>query len=520
MKLLPVVILSVAALLVACSSDSTPEATPTTSPGATFGGPVPVPSLDDFEPTELIYWESLFGGLTNLHNSPGGRREAMLEAIAIAAEDEPGYRAILIDLALYPTPYRDLAWDLLKTGQSFSADAIWSMFGDLGPLAPEDDLPSYVDFKALLLGSIHPGFEGFLNPEASREISAQEVIWGGVAVDGIPPLDDPAVVTSTAASEWLLPSDLVIGIEINGQARAYPRRIIDWHEMVNDSVGGVPVSLAYCTLCGSAILYDGRVGDEVFQFGTSGLLYRSNKLMYDRTTSTLWEQYTGEPVWGDLVGSGVQLEVLPAVHVTWAEWLADHPDTSVLDIETGFSRNYDSGVAYADYWASPELRFPVPDEQGPLAVKDVVYTVRLDGETVAYPIELLAERGLISDQVAGRDIIVVASADGSGGRAYERSEIEFTSFDSGYGTLLDVMAGNGLSPKTSWCLPMAPRLSAYPGTTASGLRSPTTRRTGAFIKNRGLEKVLYVDRRQSQRGSRRSDNGAEVLWFTSRDEHA
>ena len=431
MKLLPVVVLSAAALLVACSSDNPPDVSPT----AAFGGPVPIPSIEDFEPTELIYWDSFYGGLTNLRNNPGPRREAMLEAIAIAAEDEPGYRAILVELALYPSPYRDLAWELLETGQTFSPEAIWSLFGDLGPALPEDDLVSYVEFKALLLGSIQPGFEQFLSPAAPRVISAQEVIWGGIAVDGIPPLDDPSVVTATAASEWILPSDLVIGIELNGEARAYPRRIIDWHEMVNDTVGGVPVSLAYCTLCGSAILYDGRVGDQVFQFGTSGLLYRSNKLMYDRTTRTLWEQYTGEPVWGDLVGSGVHLDVLPAVHVTWAEWLADHPDTSVLDIETGFRRNYDSGVAYADYWASPDLRFPVPDEQGPLAVKEIVYTVRLSGETVAYPIELLAERGLISDRVAGRDIVVIASADGNGGRAYERGEVNFTSLDAQDGTL-------------------------------------------------------------------------------------
>ena len=178
------------------------------------------------------------------------------------------------------------------------------------------------------------------------------------------------------AADWILPSDLIIGAEINGDARAYPRRIIDWHEMVNGHRrrrAGLARLLHTVRL---AILYDGRAGDEVLRFGTSGLLYRSNKLMYDTTTRTLWEQYTGEPVWGELVGSGVRLEVLPVVHVTWAEWLADHPDTSVLDIETGFRRNYDSGVAYADYWASSDLRFPAPDAQGPLALKDVVYTIR------------------------------------------------------------------------------------------------------------------------------------------------
>jgi hypothetical protein len=158
--------------------------------------------------------------------------------------------------------------------------------------------------------------------------------------------------------------------------------------------------------------------------------------MYDTTTRTLWEQYTGEPAWGQMVGSGVRLEVLSAVHVTWAEWLADHPDTRVLDIETGFRRDYGPGVAYADYWASPELRFPAPDDQGPLAVKDVVYTLRIEGEAVAYPIDLLAQRGLIEDEIAGRSVVVIATADGNGGRAYE-GDAGFTSVDLDNDTLTD-----------------------------------------------------------------------------------
>jgi hypothetical protein len=130
----------------------------------------------------------------------------------------------------------------------------------------------------------------------------------------------------------MLPDDPVIGVAINGDVRAYPRRIIDWHEMVNDVVGGVPVSLAYCTLCGSAVLYDGRLEGRTLRFGTSGLLYRSNKLMYDRETRTLWEQYSGEPVWGPLVGSGLRLEVLPAVHTRWSEWSCTRPQ-HVLDAQ-------------------------------------------------------------------------------------------------------------------------------------------------------------------------------------------
>jgi len=413
-------------LLIACSGDDEPR-----SPTAGDATTAPTQSPADAPPTQLIYWDSFFNEL----GSPGGRREAILEAIGAKAQGDPAYRAFLVELALYPTPYRERAWELLNTGQPFSGDAVFEVFVEDGFAAPQEDLESYVEFKSVLLSTIDPAFRQFIDPAAERTISAREVIWGGVPVDGIPPLNDPAFVSAEAAADWILPSDQVIGVEVNGDARAYPRRIIDWHEMVNDTVGGVPVSLAYCTLCGSAILYDGRVGDEVFRFGTSGLLYRSNKLMYDVNTRTLWGQYTGEPAWGELVGSGIQLDVLPSVHVTWAEWLSDHPDTRVLDIDTGFRRNYDSGVAYADYWASPDLRFPAPNQEGPLDVKDLVYTVRLAGEVVAYPVDLLADRGFIEDDIAGTSVVVIASEDGSGGRAYDRGELSFTSFDMANGTL-------------------------------------------------------------------------------------
>ena len=259
-------------------------------------------------------------------------------------------------------------------------------------------------------------------------------------MDGIPPLNDPDYVSPSETQKWLEPEDFVIGVELNGDARAYPRRIIDWHEMVNDTIGGVPVSLAYCTLCGSAILYDGRSGDDLYRFGTSGLLYRSNKLMYDKTTRSLWEQYTGEPVWGPLVGQGIRLEVLPVVHTTWEKWHDAHPDTRVLNIRTGFSRNYGAGedglgMAYADYWISRDLIFPAPDRSGPLERKDYVYAVRLGQELTAYSLELLAERELIADTIADQAVVVIATEDRSGGRAYARGSVSFESVDLAQGVL-------------------------------------------------------------------------------------
>jgi hypothetical protein len=354
---------------------------------------------------------------------------------ALAESDLPGHRAILYELALYPTPYREQAAYLLLGDPEPTTGEVLELLGERGRQAPEDDLEAYVAFKSKLMGTIVETFDEFLDPAAPRLISAQEVVWGGVATDGIPPLNDPNFITAEEASAWLVPSDEVIGVVINGDARAYPRRIIDWHEMVNDTVGGVPVSLAYCTLCNSAILYDGRLNGEVYRFGTSGMLYRSNKLMYDRGTRTLWEQYTGEPVWGELVGKGLRLDILPVVHTRWVDWLARHPDTKVLDIETGFHRDYGSGVAYADYWASNELLFPAPDLSGPLLPKDTVYAVRHDYEVVAYPISVLKERQFVQDKIDELPVVVIVTADGTGGRAYARGGVDFAAVDVAAGTL-------------------------------------------------------------------------------------
>jgi hypothetical protein len=396
--------------------------------------------LESEDLSQLLYWTYNDFPIYSTDPDPPADKLELLDAMARAPGDE--YLPYLLDLAFIPTPYGDDIRRLLlgRLGppdvqpEELRLQHYLTWVNEQGFKAPEDDSEEYLRYKQRLFNSVRTDVGAFLDPEAERTISAQEVFWGGVSRDGIPPLDEPDFIEA-ADARWLAGSDLVIGVEINGDVRAYPRRIVDWHEMVNDTVGGVPVSLAYCTLCGSAILYDGRVGDEVYRFGTSGLLYRSNKLMYDRNTETLWEQYTGVPVWGPLAGSGIKLEVLPVVHTTWEEWLAAHPDSRVLDINTGFYRDYGSGVAYADYWASPDLWFPAPAEDGPFNPKEIVYAVRIGGELTAYPIELLEQRQLIHDEFAGQKLVVVATADGSGARAFDSGDLEFEVLDLEAGVL-------------------------------------------------------------------------------------
>ena len=412
---------------------STPSPTAASGTAASTPAPEATPSITPEEITDehilgLVYWTEIdFWNRFVLFPDTSDSTRDLLRAMA--SDPEERWLPYLVDLAAVPVPYSGFVYRLLAELRPDHPYPIFPLTEELGLRTPEDETPLYVEFKHRLIEGIQEDMGAFLDPEQPRTISAQEIFWGGVRVDGIPPLEHPDFITPDEAAAWIGPKDRVIGVEINGDARAYPRRIIDWHEMVNDTVGGVPVSLAYCTLCGSAILYDGRAGDEVYRFGTSGLLYRSNKLMYDRTTNTLWEQFTGEPVWGELVGKGIQLDVLPVVHTTWDEWLAEHPDTLVLDIDTGHARDYGEGVAYARYFASSGLMFPVPDRSGPLAVKDSVYAVRLNDQVVGYPILLLGERDFLQDEIGGDPVVVFVTADRSGGRAYAAGSERFVAYD-------------------------------------------------------------------------------------------
>ncbi|MGH6894092.1 MAG: DUF3179 domain-containing protein, partial [Dongiaceae bacterium] len=294
----------------------------------------------------------------------------------------------------------------------------WMLWQEAHPeIRPYD---GFTGFVAEMLSLIDPQFGRFLRAGVKHEIRVEEITWGGVAVDGIPALDRPRM-TSVGDAAYLNDDDPVFGVEINGDARAYPRRILAWHEMFNDVVGGVPVSLAYCTLCGAAILFDGRVPGraEAFTFGSSGLLYRSNKLMYDRQTDSLWNQFTGRPVVGPLTGSGIELKILPIVIASWAEWRQRNPETRVLSIDTGFQRDYGSGVAYREYFASPDLMFPAAVKDGRLAAKDQVFGIRAPGGTKAWPLSAFAGGKVINDKVGLLDIVLVGDGADHGVRAYE-----------------------------------------------------------------------------------------------------
>ena len=286
----------------------------------------------------------------------------------------------------------------------------------------------YADFKAKLYGLVDPRFNEYFTKDRAATIRLDEIRWGGVRRDGIPPLKNPAMLPATEAT-YLKDSNVVFGVTVNGDSRAYPKRILAWHEMVKDRIGGEELNGVYCTLCGSMILYRTEIAGQHYELGTSGFLYRSNKLMYDHGTKSLWSTLTGEPVVGPLVGRGLKLTPLYVVTTTWGEWRRRHPDTQVLSLKTGHERNYGEGVAYRDYFATDELMFSVPQLDGRLKNKAEVLALRFGGPAArptAISVEFLGKNPIFHGRVGTQDFVVLNDASGAN-RVFETGGRRFTS---------------------------------------------------------------------------------------------
>ena len=255
-----------------------------------------------------------------------------------------------------------------------------------------------------------PGAEGEFKTDFSlHSVSYQDILSGGPPKDGIPSIDDPKFVSVGEAGEWLQNVEPVIYVEINGDARAYPIQVLMWHEIVNDEVGGEPVSVTFCPLCNTAIAFERTVNGQVLDFGTTGRLRYSNLIMYDRQTETWWQQGPGEAIAGEMTGT--ELVKVPAVIIAWEDFMHNYPDGKVLSRETGFVRDYGRNpyAGYDDVNQSPFL-YRGPETPGVLLPMARILGIEIGGEVVAYPYDVLQEEGVINDTVGGTEIAVLWSA--------------------------------------------------------------------------------------------------------------
>jgi len=251
---------------------------------------------------------------------------------------------------------------------------------------------------------------------SKRSIPTEEIRGGGPPKDGIPAILDPRFIPATEAT-FLDDEDEIIGIVDQSVAKAYPLRILNWHEVVNDRLGATPITVTYCPLTASGIVYDRKVKDKELTFGVSGLLYESNVLFYDHQTDSLWSQLKEEAVTGPQTGT--RLAVIPSVTTTWKAWRAQHPTTLVLSFQTGFHRDYNR-LPYLAYAKSPSPMFPVKNEDSRLSPKEKVVGVTIDDVHKAYPLRLLRERqGLLEDQIGKTNVAIQYDAAANSARVLE-----------------------------------------------------------------------------------------------------
>ncbi len=290
--------------------------------------------------------------------------------------------------------------------------------------------PDYPAFKSSAYSLVDPRFAGYFGPGRPMTVRLDEVVWGGVVQDGIPPLRSPKMIPAQEAT-WLADDHVVFALALNGDARAYPKRILAWHEMFTDTVGGVAVTGVYCTLCGSMILYESVHRGVLHELGTSGFLYRSNKLMYDRATQSLWTTLGGEPVIGPLAGTGIRLTRGSVVTTTWGAWRRRHPGTTVLSLDTGHRRDYSEGAAYREYFATDELMFQVPRRDTRLANKAEVVALVLPSHPdrpLAVSARFLAANPIHHERIGATALVIVTDASGAN-RVYASGARRFAGYD-------------------------------------------------------------------------------------------
>ncbi|MBW2313261.1 MAG: DUF3179 domain-containing protein [Deltaproteobacteria bacterium] len=251
-------------------------------------------------------------------------------------------------------------------------------------------------------------------------VDVEEIRHGGPPRDGIPALDAP-VHRPIVGAPW--PEDeIVLGIALDGEARAYPVSILEWHELVNDELAGRPILVSFCPLCGTGIAFDRKVGGKTRRFGVSGLLYRSDLLMFDRETSSLWSQISAKAVTGP--SQGQRLAILRAGMHRLADWRAKHPESTVLDRVTGHSRRYGE-TPYEGYATSEELYFPVPLDRRFHPKMPTVGLRLASGAARAFPAaEVVAGGGRVRERFAGRDIQVEYDPENQVFRVEAPDEIE------------------------------------------------------------------------------------------------
>ena len=265
-------------------------------------------------------------------------------------------------------------------------------------------------------------------------IPSCEVFDGGPGKDGIPSVDEPNF-SLVADVDYLSNNDLVIGVYMDGQVKAYPHPILNWHEIVNDVVGNVPMAITYCPLTGTAIGWDRTIEGEVTTFGVSGLLYNTNLIPYDRKTDSNWSQIFLKGVNGELASRRIQ--TYPVIETTWDTWKKQFPNSEVMNTSTGFGRDYDL-YPYGDYRSNDNaLIFPISNDDSRLGRKDRGLGVLINNQAKFYPVDRFVNGTfeVVSDYFQETQLVIMGSQEMNFVVVYESllpdgTELQFAAVES------------------------------------------------------------------------------------------
>jgi len=349
--------------------------------------------------------------------------DALAAIAAMGASQDRRFVAPLIDMR-----WLDLGWDgaiedALEaiTGERRDAPVAWYGLDSGAPLPP-----GYAQWKAALLSitataATSPRFAELLRPLEPDDDMVRLLVWTGVQPNGRPPLTSPAVVHRLEAG-YLGTDDTVYGLFVDGEARAYPRRVVAWHGAVNDVIGETPLLLAHCLPCGGAVAFDRHVEGEVLRFGTAGLALLGRTLLFDEQALRLWDTFAGVAASGEQAAAEQRLRALPLVTTTWGAWSTAHPDSGVLSLDTGFERDYAPGAAVTAELAAAAPLYPTPlypaPATGPLDARAPVLGIDVGGAQRAYPVGDIEARRVVHDLADGTAIVLLSEGPGLGTRAY------------------------------------------------------------------------------------------------------
>jgi hypothetical protein len=266
----------------------------------------------------------------------------------------------------------------------------------------------YSNTNSLLSTSISSSTGALSAQEEIKSIvPLDQIVSGGPPPDGIPSIDNPKFTSVKEADKILEDSELVVGLNVNGDIRAYPLQILVWHEIVNDNVGGVPVAITYCPLCFTNQIFNRTLQDgNVVEFGTSGKLYNSNLVMYDRNSDSLWSQGLAQGIVGKY--AGVNLQRIPFDVANWKEWKELYPESKVLSRDTGSNRPYGADP-YGDYYTNSEVLFPISNQDDRLGLKEIVIGLENNGQYKAYKLQDVEDKKIINDEINNKPISLFSS---------------------------------------------------------------------------------------------------------------